>query len=135
RAVRMCVPSAAWTGIMSLPAGERVGRARVLLLLASRAACCLYAVAVTVINLPGYHRPVLAVVAVSLALLASAGLGVALWRRQAVSGALPLLDAGLGALILVLLALAIAARDRPGSLNGALAYAVSCASGLPLARS
>ena len=134
-AVRMWVPSAAWTGIMSLPAGERVGRARVLLLLASRAACCLYAVAVTVINLPGYHRPAFAVAAVSLALLASAGLGVALWRRQAASGALPLLDAGLGALILVLMALAIAARDRPGSLNWALAYAVSCASWLALARS
>jgi signal transduction histidine kinase len=131
--IRMWVPSGAWAGVMSLPAGERVSQARVLLLLASRAACCLYAIAVTGINLPGYRSPVLAVAALSLALAASAGLGL-LWRRQAARGVLTLLDTGLGVLTLVMLALAIAPQNRAGSLNWALAYAVSCASWLALAR-
>jgi signal transduction histidine kinase len=133
-AVRMWVPSAAWTAVLAPSAGERVSRARVLLALASRAACCLYGVTVTVINLTGYRSPVLAVAATSVALMASATVGLALWRRQAVSGALALVDTALGGVILVLLASAIAPHDRAGSLNWALAYGVSCASWLALGR-
>jgi hypothetical protein len=134
----MWLPSAACTGrtgrVRSLPVGERLGRALILGVLVGRAACCLYAVAVTVIYLGAYRGPVLAVAAAAVALAASAGLGLVWWRRQVMPGAVALLDAVLGGLVLAGLAAAIAPHDRVGSLNWALAYAVSCAGWLALGR-
>jgi hypothetical protein len=116
------------------PAAERVSRALLLLLLASRTAAMAYAVCVETINLDGYQRPGLAVAAVVLALLASAGAGILAWHRQAVCAAGAVADTLAATLVLLALSLAIRPTERMGSLNWALAYSVSCASWLALGK-
>lgn len=115
-------------------AGERVSRALILLLLASRVAVSVYAVCVEAINRTAYQRQGLAVAALVLALIASAGGGALAWRRQTVSGLGAIADTLVAVLVLLALSLAIRPADRTGSLNWALAYSVSCASWLALGR-
>lgn len=114
------------------PADERVSRALILLLLASRTAVAVYAVCVEAINLTAYQQPGLALAAVVLALIASAAGGISAWRRQAVSAEGAVADALAAVLVLLALTLAIHPAERTGSLNWALAYSVSCASWLAL---
>jgi hypothetical protein len=116
------------------PAGERVTRALVLLLLASRTAVAVYAGCVEAINRTAYQRPGLAVAALVVALIASAGGGLLAWHRQAVSDYGAVADTLAAVLVLLALSLAIRPAERTGSLNWALAYAVSCASWLALGR-
>jgi hypothetical protein len=115
-------------------AGQRAERALVLLLLASRAAVCLYAASVAAINTSAYRRPGLAVAAVLVALAASTVEGVIVWRRQAVGAVTAVTDTMAAAAVLLALSAAIRPLDRMGSLNWALAYSVSCASWLALGR-
>jgi hypothetical protein len=105
----------------------RPDRALVLLGLASRAAYCLYATAVVMVNLAGYQRPGLAGAALALALSASAGLGLWVWRDQAFSHRVATLDCASALVVLALLAAALREQDRFGALNWALTYAVACA--------
>lgn len=115
-----------------VPADDRVSRALILLLLASRTAVAMYAVCVEIINLTAYQRPVLAVAAAAAALIASVAGGILAWHRQAVSARGGVADTIAAILVLLVLSLAIRPADRTGSLNWALAYAVSCAIWLAL---
>jgi hypothetical protein len=114
------------------PAGERVRRALILLLLASRAAVMVYAFCVEAMNLTAYQRPGLAVAGLVLALFASAGGAIRAWHRQAVSPVGAVADSLAAMLVLLVLSTAIWPAERMGSLNWALAYSVSCASWLAL---
>jgi hypothetical protein len=119
-------------GRTEVRAGAREERTLTLLALASRAGYCLYAAAVVVLNIADYQRPGLVAGALILALLSSAWLGAQVWRSQTVPGRVALLDTGVAALVLLLVAAAIRSPGQPGSLNWALAYAVACAMWLAL---
>jgi hypothetical protein len=105
----------------------RAERTLLLLALAIRTAFCIYAAAVVALNLTGYRWPALAGAALAVALATSTGLGAWVWRRRAVPGPVAVLDTGVAALVLLLVAAAIRPPGQYGSLNWALAYAVACA--------
>ncbi len=108
-------------------ATARVGQATVLGVLTIRATYCLYATAVVAPNLRNYDDPALAVGALLLAVGASTGLGLMVWRRRAIPMAVAVLDAVVSATALLAVALALNPSERAGSLNWALAYSVGCA--------
>ena len=128
------VTGPAGTGRMRLPGVRRDERTLALFALASRTAYCGYCAATMVLNIAGYQRPSLAAAALLLALLVSTGLGVQVWRAQTVSGRVAVLDTGVAAVVLVLVAAAIRTPDQAGSRNWALAYAVACATWLAFGR-
>ncbi|HEV2372900.1 MAG TPA: hypothetical protein VGS19_12100 [Streptosporangiaceae bacterium] len=118
-------PTAA--GGEELAASVRAERTLLLLALASRAAYCLHAAAVVGLNITGYRHPGLAGAALAVAVLVSAGLGFTVWRQQAFPVLVTVADAGVAALVLVIVAAAIQRPGQYGSLNWALAYAAGCA--------
>jgi hypothetical protein len=128
------VTGPAGTGRMRLPGPVRGERTLALFALASRTAYCGYCAATVVLNIADYQRPGLAAAALLLALLVSVGLGVQVWRAQTVSGGVALLDTGVAAVVLVLVAAAIRTPDQAGSRNWALAYAVAAATWLAFGR-
>jgi signal transduction histidine kinase len=109
------------------PIAARVRHAMVIGIIVIRAAYCVYAVGVVASNTSAYRPPELAVAILWTALAASAGLGFLIWRRDGVPLVIGLVDAAVGALVLVGLALALASADRAGSRNWANAYAVGSA--------
>lgn len=111
----------------TVPGNVRTEHALLLLFLTSRAAYCLYAAAVVAVNLGGYQRPELAGAALAVALVASTGFGVWVWRTRVISGPVAVMDASMGLVVLVLMAAAIRPPGQSGALNWALAYAVGSA--------
>ena len=110
-----------------MPVSVRPDRALLLLGLASRTAYLLYASVVVLLSLADYQHPGLAGAALAVAVFVSAGLGLRVWREQAFSGLVAVLDAAAALVVLVLVAAALRYPDRYGGLNWALTYAVACA--------
>jgi hypothetical protein len=111
----------------TVPVSVRPERALLLLGLASRTAYLLYASAVVLFGLSGYRHPGMAGAALGVAVLASAGLGFRVWREQAFSELITVLDAAVAIMVLILMAGALQHPDQSGSLNWALSYAVASA--------
>jgi hypothetical protein len=117
------MPAAVTTGV----SGQRLERLLVLLVVASRAGYCLYAVLVVALSAGQYRQPAAAVLILSVALTASAGLATVVVRQRRVSLVVGVADIVIAVAVLRELTAQIPVAQRSGSLNWSLAYAVACA--------
>jgi hypothetical protein len=107
--------------------GQRLERLLALLVVAIRAAYCLYALLVVAFGYGQYRQPGAAVLILAAALTSSAGLAVVVLRQRRVSLLVGIADITVAGAVLCALTAQIPVAQRSGSLNWSLAYAVACA--------